>query len=413
MQDFRFKALDATNTVRSGSIEAESRRAAQLSLSAQGLTIIDLAVAERDSVETGRRGTDRPPSAARRWSPTARDIQVLAAEWARCLDVGLTIAQAVDISADGRNGTKLGRSTVAIRDDLKRGSTVHDALRAHMPRLPPAALSMIEAGERSGELAEALAKLAERLVRQQRLKGEIRSALIYPSFVVVTAVVVIAILLQVVVPAIDEVIGDRSGELPISAQMVLAASRAFRSYAVEIVAGLLLMVAVVLVLVLHPAARPAFDRLRLRIPVIGALLLAGDAAQFARSLGAQIGGGVPLGRAVRLAVDAVSLQPVRHRAAGLERRLAEGCSLSEALALNLPSLPRELSRFARIGEQTGRLPALLAHVADLLDERTRQQLRVLTGLVTPTVTVTLGLLVGFIVLSLMSAIIGLNEVALR
>lgn len=413
MPHFRFKALDAANASRTGSIEADSWRAAQLKLSAQGLTIIDLAEATRASVGPGQTSLDGGRPAIRKRSPALKDIQVLAAEWARCLDVGLTIAQAVDISADGRSGTELSRSTVAIRDALKSGSPVHQALRENMPRLPPAALSMIEAGERSGELAKALAKLAEQLAQEQRLHGEIRSALIYPGFVTVTAMAVIVVMLQVVVPSIDEIIGDRSDELSVSAQLVLSASRGFRNHATELACGSVLVLLALAALILHPAARPLFDRLRLRLPVVGGLLLAGDAAQLARSLSAQIGGGVPVGRAVRLAVGAVSLGPVRQQASGLERRLAEGSSLSDAIAADLPNLPRELARFARIGEQTGRLPILLGHVADLLEERTRRQLRVLTSLVTPTVTVTLGLLVGLIVLSLMSAIVSLNEVALR
>ncbi|TGE01037.1 type II secretion system F family protein [Methylobacterium nonmethylotrophicum] len=415
MPCFRFHAVDPQNRPHDGLVEAPSRDAALADLAGRGLTIIAVA-----ATAPGR-GTGAPGSPARAWRaglgsnrpPTPRETHSLIAEWARCLEAGLTIADAVEISAEGRPRARLGRTTRAIQAALKQGAPVGQALADNLPHLPPAALSLIESGERSGELAAVLSRLAARLSQQQQQRGEIRSALVYPAFVVTTALTVIIVLLQIVIPSLDEIVGDGRDTLPWTAQLVLAASAVFRDHVVALAAAALLLALGTLGLVIHPAARPLLDRARLRLPMIGPLMLAHDAAQFARALSAQIGGGVPIGRAVQLAVAALSLEPIRSRAGSLERKLAEGSALSDAIASDLPDLPRELARFARVGEQTSRLPLLLEHAADLLEERGRRQLRTLTNLVTPTVTVLLGFLVGFVVLSLMSAIVGLNAVALR
>ncbi|UHC17855.1 type II secretion system F family protein [Methylobacterium currus] len=415
MSRFRFQGVDPQNRSQHGLVEAPSREAALADLAGRGLTVVALA-----EIAPGRE-TGAPDRSVRTWRagilssrpPTPRETQSLIAEWARCLEVGLTIADAVEMSADGHPGMRLARTTVAIRAALKQGAPVRRALADHLPHLSPAALSLIESGERSGELAAVLSRLAARLSQQQQQRGEIRSALVYPAFVVTTALAVITVLLLIVIPSLDDIVGDRRDTLPWTAQIVLAASSVFRDNVMAITAGTLLLVLATLCAIIHPAARPVLDRVRLRLPVVGSLMLAHDAAQFARALSAQIGGGVPVGRAVQLAVAALSLEPIRSRAGNLERKLAEGSALSDAIAADLPNLPRELARFARVGEQTSRLPLLLEHAADLLEERARRQLRMLTNLVTPTVTVLLGLLVGFVVLSLMSAIVGLNAVALQ
>lgn len=406
---FRYRAIDLTNRARSGVIESVSRAGALSDLAGRGLTVIELV-----AIPTPREVTGRKPS--RRLfdpSPSLDEIQTLTAEWARCLDVGLTIADAVAISAEGRAGTKLGRTMEAIQTALHQGGSLHQTLAQHTPRLLPATLALIEVGERSGQLAPTLSRMSERLGHQRRLRSEIRSALVYPAFVVVTAIGVVVILLQAVVPTIADIIGDRTDALPLTAQFVLEASRVYRERAFEIMAGAGLLATLILGLTLHPAMRSFSDRVRLRIPYVSSLLLANDAAQFARALAAQVGGSVPLGRATRLAVTALALEPMRTSARNLERKLSEGLALSEAIVTDLPRLPRELARFARVGEQTGRLAILLEHAAEILEERARRQVRTLTSLVTPAITIGLGLLVGFIVLSLMNAIVGLNAVALQ
>ncbi|ACS43166.1 type II secretion system F family protein [Methylorubrum extorquens] len=409
---FRFQAVDLANRTHSGVVEATSRVAALSDLSGQGLTVVELIAAPRSHGAAGRTQPFRLPTTVKR-SPSLNEIQLLLTEWARCLDVGLTIADAVAISADGRMGTKLGRTADAVRTALHQGVPLHRAMAEHTPRLTSAALSVIEVGERSGQLASTLSHLTERLGNQGRLRSEIRSALVYPAFVVLTAFAVVAILLQAVVPAIDEIVGDHRDELAVTAQFLLQASEVYREHVIEILGGSVLIVGLFVGLNLRPATRSVLDRLWLRVPYVGSLMLANDAAQFARSLSAQIRGGVPLGQATRLSVAAFTLEPLRISAGNLERKLSEGVALSDAVSTDLPSLPRELARFARVGEQTGRLAILLEHAAEILEERARRQVRTLTSLVTPAITVGLGLLVGVIVLSLMSAIVGLNTMALR
>lgn len=409
---FRYQAVDMLNRGSVGIVEAGCRADALAELADKGLIVIELGAAP------ARRAFPDAELSIRRFgilhrSLSLNEVQTLTAEWARCLDIGLTIADAVAISAEGRAGTRLGRTTNAIQTALRGGVSLHRALVEHAPRVSSAMLALIDSAERSGQLAPTLSRLAERLGHQRKLRSEIRSALVYPTFVIVTAIAVIVILLQSVVPAIDEIVGDRRDALPLTAQLVLQASRTFHERGIEILAGSMVLVLLGLSVILHPAARSFRDRVMLGVPFLGPLLFANDAAQFARALAAQFGGGIALGQATRLSVDAFALQSVRVAARNLDRKLSEGIALSDAVKADLPSLPRELAQFMRVGEQTGRLAVLLEHAADLLEERARRQMRTLTGLLTPAITIGLGLLVGFVVLSLMNAIVGLNSVALR
>jgi general secretion pathway protein F len=406
---FRYTAYDRENTCHRGMLDAVSREGALARLAQSGLTVVAL--------EKAHAGISPKPSTAlhaglSRTPIPAAALEELLSESARLLSIGLTIDEALMLASENHQSTPLGKVAVVLRTKLKEGAPFHQALAETVPTLARGFQVEIAAAERGGRLPGALADIALRLTADRQFRTAMRGSLVYPGFVVAVACCVVGLLLGIVVPSIEEVIGSNQEALTTTAQAVFALSRVLRAFAPELGGGAVVLIACLALLASRPRSRACLHRLSLCLPLVGPVLIGLQVSRFARTLGTQIAGGVGMTQALDLAAEAIgtasALQPVR----GLARRVAAGTRLSDAVACDLMG-GRELSRLIRVGEENGRLAAMLEHGAALYEERAKVRLRWISTLVTPVTTVVLGFIIGFIVLSLMSAITSLNETALR
>jgi general secretion pathway protein F len=399
MPVFRFRATTPGGELSEGEVTAPSEREVIAQLQAAGL--IPLRVSAAGGWSGWRQG---------RGQPGAREIQVFTQELASLLRAGLPLERALQMVLDLATHPGLAERVGRVLDGVRRGQALSDALEAQTGMVSRFYVSMIRAGETGGALPEVLDRLSEYLQRSRELRDTVVSALIYPAILLVVALVSVFVLMAFVVPQFTQLFEDAGKALPLLTQIVVGSAEFLRGYG-----WALLIVAVLAGFWLRrrladPVHRLRWDRLLLRVSLLGELVRKLEAARFSRTLGTLLRNGVPL-----LAALSITRETLTNRALaeGLDAAVAglkEGRGMSEPL-LAADLFPRLGVQMMRVGEETGRLDAMLMEVAEVYDREVRTAIQRLLALLEPLLIVSLGLIIAVIILSILMAIVSVNELA--
>lgn len=419
MAEFAWRAVEPSGRMGSGRIEAASLEQATLRLKAQGL--VPLAVepaagpgAAPPPVAAPAPAVQRAGGGWARWHRPApasrRDVQDLTHELAVMLRAGLPLAYALRVLVDMTAKPAVRQLLQDVLADVKDGAPLSRALARHPALFGDFYLSLVRAGEASGQLAVTLERLSAHLARQAALRESVVSAATYPAILLLVSVLSLVGIVGFVVPQFEKLFADMGDGLPLPTRAVLALSHFVQAWGAELAVLLVLLGWLVRRWLRTPAGRQRAQAALLRLPLIGALLRESQVATFARTLGTLVGNGVPLLAALDIAVATVSSAPMRAALAGLTApvksggRLAaamEGTGQFEPLAVNL----------VRVGEETGRLGPMLLELADLGDRRTETRIRRLLTLLEPALIVLLGVLIAGIIVAILMGVLSVNELA--
>jgi type II secretory pathway component PulF len=401
MPSFTYSAVDPAGSRRQGVAEWTNRAAATAALRGEGLLVLDLREAESaidDATARDRRAT-------------RGDLLDLTRTLAALLPAGLPLPRALDASrrmARGGYASVLGE----VRQKIERGERLAVALAAHPSLFPAHYIGLVRAGERTGDLAGAFARLTEQLEREAQIRSRLLSATLYPLILAVAGGSAMLVLLTVVLPNFAALLQDTGTALPTTTVVVLGLGAALRRFwfvlpAIAVVATLTLVR-----LRAHPAGRLALARFADGMPLLGPLLREIAAARFARVTGTLLAGGAPLLSALDDATVATT-SPLAHEAAGRVRvAVREGAALHRAMQRE-PAFPPLLVQLAALGEESARLDEFLLKAAVLFEERTERLVQRLVTLAEPTMIVAFGGVIGFVALSLLQAIYSVNAGAFR
>jgi len=399
MPSFRFRALASNGRIQTGLVEAADAANAVLKIRAGGSTPIE-------TIEVSG------SAAGKRLDQSGRRALINAlGELAVLLDAGLPLDRALLIGTDNIPNGPVRAAFAMLHSKVKEGKPLSRAMTEQPLTFLPIATAMAEAGEADGRLSASLSRLAETLERSESLRETIVSSMTYPAMLLGVATSVIMVMLLFVVPQFEGLFGDNLARLPLPTQVAVAASRGLKSYGL-ITLGIVIALGVFLrIQVSRPANRLAADRLLLRVPFVGPLVRDGQTASFARTLGSLVDGGVNLPLAMTIARRSLANQ---HMAAAVETvaaKLKQGGGLTAPLSAT-GVFPTVAMSFLRVGEETAQLGPMLLRLADVLDRSVRLTVQRLIDLATPTITVVMGLIVATLIASIMSAILGLNDLAL-
>jgi len=403
MPAYTYEAITESGATERGVVEADSERAAKTQLRAQSLIPLKLALMAQDKP---RLAGDVVLWQARAFSRT--DLVVWTRQLASLLGAGLPLERALSALSD-EAPTPAQRDLVAqVRAEVNAGAPLAQALAQHPREFDNLYTAVIEAGEQSGRLGAVLLQLAKDQESAHAMRSKLLAASLYPAIVSGVALLIVLFLLAYVVPQVAQVFTSSQRSLP-----ALTVAMLFISEVVQAtwLAGLVLLLAgmVVLRLLLRQTAfRLAYDQAWLKLPLLGRLSLGYNAARFASTLALLVGAGVPILKALQTAAHTLSNMALREHAMQAIDLVREGAPLASALAQN-KRLPGVLSMFARLGEQTGQLPQMLAHAAEHLGEEVQRRAMQLATVLEPLLIVTMGLVVMLIVLAVMLPIIELNQ----
>lgn len=402
MAAFRYRAVKLDGSPLSGEIDAPDRREAAASLRRTGVLPLDLVAAPpaRPRSSTGRPGRASAAAAA-----SIGELAVL-------LRAGLQLDRALALAVENVEDKAVAAHLVEILREVREGATLSHAMAQKPVLFSPTAVAMAEAGEANGQLGEALTRLAAALEQEAELRRLVVSSMIYPVALLVIAIGVVLLMLLFVVPQFETMFASTTQRLPAATMAVMTASRLLRDYGLVLLLGLGAAGIGMSMALRQPAVRLARDRLTLAMPLLGELVRRIETARFARTLGALIEGEVPLPAAIALAQRTLSNQVLARAIATVAVGVKEGGGLTAPLAAS-GVLPRLALGFLRTGEETSQLGMMLTRLADVLDRDIRTRLERLIGILTPTITVVLGATVAGIIASIMSAILGFNDLALN
>jgi len=337
------------------------------------------------------------------------DLVVFTRQLATMIDAGLAMVQCLQALAE-QTTNKVMRDT--IRDVCTRvegGDSFSMALTKHPKVFNKLYVSMVDAGEKGGLLAEVLARLATYLENTARLRKKVKSAMMYPTAVTVVAILITIFLLVKVVPVFGEIYSGFGAQLPGPTQFLINISNILKSYILYIIPAVGLLVYGWFAYIKTKPGREFWDRTRIKLPIFGIIAHKICLARFTRTLASLIRSGVPILEVLNIVANTcgnvVMEKAIRVAAGDIER----GEGISAAIGKH-PIFPSMIIRMMTAGEQTGKIDAMLERVADFLDEEIETTLAGLTSLIEPLLIVFLGVVVGGIVICMFLPIFKMAEI---
>lgn len=398
MPSFRYHAVDATGRRIRGTAEAVAPAVLADALATDGLTL--LIAREVAPATANARG-----SAQR--APVLDATRALAA----LLQAGMPLARAL-AAAGGATTPAVAVTLDTVRHSVERGTPLATALGEHPVLFGALYVGTVRAGERSGDLAGAFDRLAAQLEREAELRARLLTAAIYPSLLAVAGGAAVVVLLVFVLPRFAELLTGAGAELPRSTRLVLRASELVRAHALLLLAILVAVAGIAAWMRTSASGRRTWAGILLALPVVGGFRRQALGARFARLTAVLLGGGAPLLAAldgVELSIgDTVAAEDV----ARVRASVREGGRLHQALAASTV-FPPVLAQLTSVGEDSGKLRDFLGRAGDILDRRAERALQRLVALVEPVTIIVFGGIVGFVALSLLQAIYGVNASAFR
>jgi len=400
MAMFQYKAVGRDGDAQSGELEARDEAAAVERLHALGFIPmrIEPLVAAPESggglFSRRRIGQDQ--------------VGALTRELATLLRSGLPLDRAVEILISLAQSPQMQRLLTRVRDDVRGGAALSKALEAHPGIFNRFYVGMVRAGEAGGALGSVLARVGEFMERSQELKETVKSALIYPSILVLASVTSVMLLLIFVVPQFSQMFEQSGKALPLATQIVIRAGDLLRYYWWVILLGLFAVYRYFTWQMGRPESKFIWDGRVLRLPLAGDLLTKIEVARFARTLGTLLANGIPLLAALAIVKETVGNSVI---AAGLEaarEQLKAGQGLSKPLMAQ-GIFPQLAVHMVSVGEETGHLDEMLTRVADVYDREVSLSVKRMLALLEPVMILGLGLVIGGIILSILMAILKVNS----
>lgn len=403
MPAFSYVAVDAQGKTRRGVIEAEAPRQARAGLRNAGLAPLELAAIGPEASATGLARW-----LGRRQRLSGSELALVTRRFALLLEAGLTVEQCLDALIEQAQGEPGARTLASVRAEVLAGNGLAAALDRHPASFPELYRALVGTGEQSGELSQVMSRLADYLEERRALMQGAGLALLYPAIVAVVALLVVAGLLAYVVPQIAQVFQQSRQALPLLTRGMLWISAILQNYLLLIGIAALAAALAARAAYAREAVREKWQRLLLRMPVVGPLLRGNDTMRLASTLAILAGSGVPLLQALAAGARVLKSIPLRRAVEEAVARVREGSSLHRALAARRV-FPPIFIHLVSSGEQSGRLAHMLSRAARQQQAENEARVRLLAGILEPAVIVAMGGVVLLVVLAILLPIIELNQ----
>ena len=334
--------------------------------------------------------------------PSGRTQVMFYRSFATLIACGVEMRRALGVSLEQLRDDRFAEALRSIISDIERGTALSTAMSRRPQEFPPLTVAMINAGEIGGALQDVLGRLADTIERDQSMKRRLVAALTYPAVVAISALFLVAFLVATIVPAFASMFEQMHVALPLTTRLVISAGTSLRSPAVLLTFAVIALTFAMLLFWIRrsDAASARLDRAKIRIPLFGAIVRQTAIARFSRTLGTLVQTGVPLTAALDASLDVVENGAYRECVASLGTSLRQGASLRAPLESSGLFEPLFL-QLVRVGEETGRLDAMLLKIAEHYETEIEHTLARLVSIVEPVLIVVLGAIVGTIVASVL------------
>lgn len=393
MATFAYVGRTRSGAVKKGELSAKTRDEAVDQLRKQSVVVTSL-----EEKKSGAGGFNLSFGSGL----TDKDLVVFTRQFGTMISAGLPLVQCLEILSTQSENAVLRATIGDVKTHVEAGSTFSDALRRHPKVFDDLYVNLVHAGEVGGLLDTILTRLAVYIEKAMKLKGQIKSAMIYPSAIMGVAVVVIAVLMIFVIPIFAKMFLELSGGkmgLPGPTQMVIDASNFFIAYWYLILGGIVGTIVGMKKYYATVQGRMVIDKLLLKLPVVGDLIRKASVAKFTRTLGTLLSSGVPILDGLTICAKTSGNKVVEETLLNARVSISGGKTIADPLAAS-GVFPKMVTHMIAVGESTGALDAMLGKIADFYEEEVDQAVTSMTALLEPAMMVFLGIVIGFIVIAM-------------
>jgi type IV pilus assembly protein PilC len=328
-----------------------------------------------------------------------KEVVVFTRQFATMIDAGLPLVQCLEILGSQQQNIHFQKVIMQVKGDVEAGSTLADALGKHTKIFDDLYVNLVAAGEVGGILDTILNRLALYMEKNMKLIGQVKSAMIYPSVVLMVSIGVTAVLLIFVIPVFEKMFRDFGGTLPVPTQVVIDMSNGLRAHLIPVIIVLFAIGMGIRFGVRTRQGKLIRDNILLRMPVLGPLFRKVAVAKFTRTLGTMISSGVPILDALQITARSSGNTVVENAVMYTRERISEGRTMADPLA-ETGVFPAMVVQMIAVGESTGAMDAMLQKIADFYEDEVDSAVSALTSLLEPLMMVFLGVLLGGLIIAM-------------
>jgi type IV pilus assembly protein PilC len=396
---FAFKAMDVTGVPSNGEVEAESKAQVSEQLRQRGLIVLD--VSEQSS-----------PFALedifKRFKKVdLRELAVFSRQFATLISSGMPMLRTLHTLEEQTQDEMIREAVAGVRADVEAGSTLEQAMARHPQVFDRLFRAMIRSGEQSGRLESALDQIAFQAEKNDALRRQVKSALMYPALIFGFATVVLVAIVAFVIPVFAKIFTElaaehpeEAGGLPLPTQVCVSVSSALTGYWFVIIPALVIGIFAFIQWKRTEKGRESWTRFTLRIPFkIGDVIQKVALARWSRTFSGAVSAGVPMLQAIKLTGETAGNVVIEQAMDDVYASVKKGGSLAAPIETN-PIFPPMIGNMVAVGEETGQLENMMDKVADFYEAEVDAKVKALTSLLEPVMIVFVGGIVGFIVISM-------------
>ena len=400
--EFSYKATDRSGKIFEGAMEGRDEKAVVESL--QKLGYIPIRVSANQA-----QGAAKPRIRSYFERVTLKDLMLFTQELSTLIEAGLPLDRSLQILAELTEKEKFREVVRDLLRKIEAGSSFSEALSSYPGIFPRLYVNMVKAGEVGGVLNVILARLTKYLQTSKETREYLVSVLIYPALLTLVSGASIVILLTFVIPRFAKIFADMGGTIPLPTQILLSVSQFVKDYWWAIAGGLLAIGFGIRSYTKQGEGKVQWDQLKLRLALVGNLVKQMEIARFARTLGTLIQSGVPILQALQIVRETASNEIIARSIGEVHTGVKQGGSVSKTLQ-NQRIFPPLAIHMMTVGEETGKLDEMLMRVAETYEANLQTALKRFISLLEPMLILFMGLVIGFIVVSMLLAIFSINEI---
>jgi type IV pilus assembly protein PilC len=408
MPKFKYVAMDSAGAEKEGIVEAASQTQAIAKIRSQDMfptRVVELGGGGgKKSGGTEKSGgmsmeIKMPSFMAKRVK--AKDLMVFTRQLATLVDAGLPLLRGLKILLKQEKHPALRDALTGMGEAVEGGSTFSEALAQYPKIFDNLFVNMVRAGEAGGVLDVVLTRLSEFMEKAEKVKGKVKSAMIYPIVVLVAAFGILAFMLTSVIPKFEDIFNDLLGgeQLPGVTRFVIALSNAVKNNGFLILIGIAIFVVLYKMWVKTTSGRFVMDKVGLKAPVFGDLFTKTAVSRFSRTLGTLMSSGVPVLQALNIVRDTSGNTVIAKAIQQVHDSVKEGDTMAMPLGAS-KVFPDMVISMVDVGEETGALPEMLARVADNYDDEVDAAVEGMTSVIEPIMIVLLAAIIGTIVIAM-------------
>ncbi|MDO8730405.1 MAG: type II secretion system F family protein [Candidatus Omnitrophota bacterium] len=403
MAQFAYQARNRTGKLEQGTLEASSSDEAVSILQTRDLLVVTIKE-QRGSGPVLSVKTKRMHNGV-----TSSDLVIFSRSLSAMTEAGLPLLRSMETAQGQIRSRKLSAALVIMIQDIRGGSTFRDAMAKHLTIFSPFWISLVETGEASGQLTKALEQIAIYLEKSGAIQRKVVSALMYPAVLGLVSVGAILVFTLKIIPTFATMFASFGAQLPLLTRLVIAFSNTLRHFFPLIVLGIVGAWFLITNYLKTKQGRWQFDKLRLQAPIFGPVFQGVATEQFSSNLGTLLKAGVPILHALDIVITTCDNKVIAAVIENMKAGVREGRPLAEPLE-QTDLFPPMVAQMLAVGEQTGKLPDMLAEISHYYEEQVTTAVERMTTLLEPIMLVGMGAIIGVLVISMYLPIFELTSV---